>query len=249
MAKSQLMSAHQPVYLPWLGLFHKIAVADLFVIFDIVPYSRKMFYNRNRILGPNGEVMLSIPVRFSRDDVKLHSEVQIANDLNWSHKHWSSIVSAYKKLPFFDAYAGPLEAIYKKPWERLVDLNEALLLQLMASLGIETPLVRASTYDFHGHKSDLVLDMCRKLGAGAYLFGALGRDYADVGAFLASGIAPLFQDYHHPRYAQNSSAEFVSHLSVLDLLFRAGPDSLDILMSGNRTRDEYLSDAAFMKSS
>ena len=46
--KSIILSAHQPVYLPWLGLFHKIALADIFCVFDIVQYQRKDFNNRNK---------------------------------------------------------------------------------------------------------------------------------------------------------------------------------------------------------
>ena len=238
-----LLSAHQPVYLPWLGLFHKIAVADLFVIFDIVPYSRKMFYNRNRIMGPNGPIMLSVPVRFSRNDVRLHSEVELDNSQPWRKKHWRSIVSFYEKFPHFATYAGPLEAIYEGDWRRLVDLNEALLAQLMAFLKIETPVVRASGYDFQGQKSDLVLDMCRQLNADAYLFGALGRNYADLDAFAAGGVAPLFQDYRHPEYEQASGNPFEPNLSVLDLLFRHGSESLAILTADNPSREDYLGEA------
>ena len=44
-----ILTAHQPVYLPWLGLFQKIQAADLFCVFDIVQYQKKDFNNRNKI--------------------------------------------------------------------------------------------------------------------------------------------------------------------------------------------------------
>ena len=37
-----ILTAHQPVYLPWIGLFHKIAESDLFCYFDIVQYQKKV---------------------------------------------------------------------------------------------------------------------------------------------------------------------------------------------------------------
>ena len=57
-----ILTAHQPVYLPWLGLFHKIALADQFCIFDIAQYQRKDFNNRNKIKTHTGPIWLSVPV-------------------------------------------------------------------------------------------------------------------------------------------------------------------------------------------
>ena len=243
-ASELLLSAHQPVYLPWLGLFHKLAAADKFVIFDDVPYSKKMWYNRNIILGPNGVIMLSVPVFYSKTEATKHKDLQIDNVTNWMFKHWRSIESSYQKSRYFSDYAGVLEKIYQRSWTHLSELNEAMLRQFMVWLGIDTPLVRASEHEFHGEKSALVLDMSQQLGARAYIFGALGRNYADTDAFLSAGIAPLFQDYKHPFYQQNRGDEFVPNLCVLDLLFREGPASGEIMRFGNPTREDYLAEAA-----
>ena len=57
-----ILTAHQPVYLPWLGLFHKIALADQFISFDQVQYLPKDWNNRNKIKTPSGGIWLSVPV-------------------------------------------------------------------------------------------------------------------------------------------------------------------------------------------
>lgn len=57
-----ILTAHQPVYLPWLGLFHKIAMADKFVSFNQVQYQPKDWNNRNQVKTPQGPVWLSVPV-------------------------------------------------------------------------------------------------------------------------------------------------------------------------------------------
>jgi hypothetical protein len=77
--------------------------------------------------------------------------------------------------------------------------------------------------------------MCRQLKADVYIFGSQGRDYADVGKFLAAGVEPYFQDYRHPTYGQ-LHGKFLPYMSAIDLLFNEGPRSRDILLSGNDTR-------------
>jgi hypothetical protein len=231
-----LLSAHQPVYLPWLGLFHKIALADLFCFFDIAQYQTKDFNNRNKIKTHSGDIWLSVPVESKNHFGKSVGEIRIVQD-GWQRKHLKSISMAYKKAPYFENYIGELETILtSQSLETLSALNLAILRFATRSLEIATPIVKASDYDFKGAKSDLVLDMCVQLKADTYIFGAQGRDYADVENFRTSGVEPYFQDYHHPQYRQ-LHGEFKPYMSVIDLLFNEGPDSRTILMSGNDTRE------------
>ena len=237
--KSILLSAHQPVYLPWLGFFHKLSVADLFVFFDNVPYSRKMFYNRNSILGANGKFQMSVPVKFDSSKAELQKDVLIDNSQKWKSKHWKSIVTSYSKAPYFENYKTQLEEIYENDWYKLADLNYEIMKLMMHFLKIDTKIVKASDYDFKGEKSNLVLDMCQKLNADAYLFGENGKNYADQKSFLDCGVKPIFQKYNHPVYTQKNK-NFVSNMSALDILCFHGEKSLDILTSNNLTREEYL---------
>jgi WbqC-like protein family len=224
------------VYLPWLGLFHKIASADVFVSFSGVQYLPKDWNNRNRIKTDRGPLWLTVPVlRRGHRDVAM-TELEIDNRTPWARKHWRSLQLAYARAPHFRRYADFFEALYAREWTNLVELDEHVLRWLMATLQIRTEWRSAADYSFTGQKSALVLDMCRQLGASRYVFGALGRDYADVPAFEAAGIQVAFQDYRHPAYPQ-LHGEFVSHLSVVDLLFNCGDTSLDVLMSGQAVAD------------
>ena len=225
------MTAHQPVYLPWLGLFHKIAVADTFVSFDGVQYLPKDWNNRNRIKTAGGIQWLTVPVITKGHREKPIADIEINNALPWRRKHWSTLVHAYGKAPFWDDYASVLEDVYARDWHRLAELDEHLLRSLLDVLGINVRFLRASDFAFAGRKSDLVLDMCTTLEASVYVFGALGRDYADLQAFRRAGVAVRFQDYRHPVYPQ-LHGEFVPYLSVIDLVLNCGPDSLEILMNG-----------------
>ena len=227
-----ILTAHQPVYLPWLGLFHKIALADLFCYFDIVQYQRKDYNNRNKIKTSNGELWLSVPVESKNHLSKNVSKILIVQD-NWVKKHLKSIELNYKKTPFFKDYFPELQSILiNDSKDSLGYLNLKLLEYFMECLKIDTPIVKASDCSFEGIGSDLVLDMCVKLGADNYIFGEQGKNYADVKAFKEAEIVVEFQNYIHPVYRQ-MGRDFLPYMSIIDLLFNEGDKSYEILMSNN----------------
>lgn len=212
-------------------MFHKIALADTFVSFDDVQYVPKDWNNRNRIKTPTGPTWLTVPVLRKGYLEKPIRAIEINNAEPWRRKHWRSLSLNYGKAAYFDDYAHFFEDLYAREWRYLAEINEHMLRWFLATLEIEARFMKASDLNFEGAKSALVLDMCRELGADVYIFGALGRDYADVPSFEAAGVRILFQDYTHPAYPQ-LHGDFVSHLSIVDLLFNCGPRSREILLSG-----------------
>ena len=223
-----ILTAHQPMYLPWLGLLDKISRADMYCVFDDVPFERHGYGNRNQIKGANGTQMLTVPVHLKDHLATPIYQIEICNGPNWRRKHLRAIELADQKAEDFDDYLPGLQDIYAHKWALLAGLNHALLKFFLDALSIDVEIVMASEQGFSGAKSGLVLDMCKKLGADEYIFGSMGANYADVGAFTEAGVALSFQDYKHPTYSQ-LHGEFTSHLSILDLLFNHGPDSLEIL--------------------
>ena len=235
-----ILTAHQPVYLPWLGLFHKIALAETFVYFDQVQYLPKDWMNRNKIRTKSGSIWLTVPVlRKGYRDLKT-SEIEINNSTNWQKKHLRSISLNYKKSPYFENYIPFFEDVYSRKWEFLGDLNEYMLKWFLDELGIKVNFLNAKNFKFEGEKSSLILNMCKKLDASTYIFGTLGKDYANVHEFEKNNVKLIFQDYNHPKYSQLYN-EFVSHLSVIDLLFNHGPKSLEIILSNNISQKSIIS--------
>jgi len=234
-----ILTAHQPVYLPWLGLFHKIALSDAYCYFDDVQYQVKDWNNRNKIKTFNGGLWLTVPVLTTGYRGKKIREIEINNSMDWKKKHWKSIYLNYKKAPFFNKYADFFEDTYKKEWRHLTDLNEYMLQWFLEQLSIKVKYSKASELNFQGYKSDLVLDMCKKLGADLYIFGALGKDYASEDKFERGGVKIYFQDYNYPKYPQ-LYGEFLPYMSILDLLFNCGDKSLEILMEGNISKRELI---------
>lgn len=232
-----VLTAHQPVYLPWLGLFHKIALSDAYCFFDDVQYQIKDFNNRSKVKTAQGPLWLTVPVLRDGYRQKKIWEIEINNSVDWRKKHWKSIYLSYKKAPFFETYAAFFEDVYKKDWKYLTELNEYLLKWFLKELGIDVTYSKATEQSFEGYKSDLVLDMCKKLGADVYIFGKLGEEYADKKAFAREGMKIYFQNYKHPVYLQ-LHGDFSPYMSIVDLLFNHGPQSMEILMAGNISKQE-----------
>ena len=76
-----------------------------------------------------------------------------------------------------------------------------------------------------------LVDICKIFKADVFYEGAAGRHYIDETFFLNQGINVEFQDYRHPVYPQLSGT-FVPYLSIIDLLFNCGEDSLRIISGG-----------------
>ena len=223
-----LLAGHQPQYLPYPGFFHKMAVADLFVVVDHIQYKKKEWQNRNRIRTNNGWIWLTVPVITSKRFFQAINTVEIRNTSRWQDKHWKSIVLNYKKTPFFATYAPKIEAVYKQEWKRLIDINMALIQVLKEALGIDTPIVVSSAYDFKEQKTSLLVEMCREVGADGYLSGAGGSDYVDETIFTRAGMTHQFDSYQCPVYQQlyaKNEEEFIANLSVLDMLFNVGKEA------------------------
>jgi hypothetical protein len=226
-----ILSAHQPGYLPWLGLFHKIYLSENFVFFDIVQYQKKEFDNRNLIKTSSGPLWLSIPVSSKNHFNKFLFEIEIQNN-EWKKKHLKTIEISYKKTPFFENFFYDFRDILLTDFKYLVELNISLIKFFLNILDINTKLYTASDFNFVGSKSELVLDMCKKMGSKKYIFGSQGKSYANIESFSKNNIDLIFQDYKHPIYNQ-LYGKFSPFMSILDLIFNEGELSRDILLKGN----------------
>ncbi|MHC5005608.1 MAG: WbqC family protein, partial [Planctomycetota bacterium] len=140
----RVVTGHQPVYLPWLGLFHKIALADVFVFMDDVQYLEGDWNNRNRVKGPHGPFWLTVPVRRGAGRQRL-CDVTIADDGAWASRHWTALRTCYGRARYWPEHAAFLEDTYlARRWTSLADLNAHLLRYLLGALGIDVRWVTAT---------------------------------------------------------------------------------------------------------
>jgi WbqC-like protein len=227
-----IVSINQPAYLPWLGYFHRIAVSDLHIVLDHVQFEKNGFTNRNKIRTSEGWCWLTVPLKTSGRFGNLAiAQVEISSERRWAEKHWNSLRLNYSKANYFREHADFFENIFSRSWERLNPLLREITTYLLSAFGIKTKIVFSSEIGAAGRKSELVLELCRKVGATTYLSGSLGRDYLDEVAFEEAGIAVSYQEYRHPTYTQLYSS-FEPYMGAIDLLFNCGPKSLGIMMQG-----------------
>lgn len=235
-----IVSIHQPAYLPWLGYFHKICLSDVFVYLDMTQFEKNSFINRNKIKTSNGPAWLTVPVKLKDHFQREIRDIEIA-DQKWSEKHWKSIEMNYKKSKYWHNYAEELKKIYENKYDNISDLCWDQLVLFVKLLGIETEIKKSSELsEFDSKKLQLVLDICKETKADIYISGKLGRDYIDEKSFNESGIKLYYQDYDYPSYNQLWSNDFIPYLSIIDLLFNEGPDSLDIIIKNNMTKQALL---------
>jgi hypothetical protein len=239
----RVITCHQPTYLPWAGLFHKLALADAIVVMDTVDYSRAGWQNRNRIKGSNGPFWLTVPLaRATSVSRRLHEVTLVRGEAgsrsDWQQMHWASLRHSYAHARYWSHYSSQFEEVYLgRRWTHLAELNLFLLKRLASILAIDVEFIRASDIGCQGRKSRLVLDHCRRTSATVYVSGVNGHDYLFEREFLDAGISVFYQGYRSPVYEQRHGA-FAPHLSVVDLLFNVGADSTATLLAGNVRRED-----------
>jgi UDP-2,4-diacetamido-2,4,6-trideoxy-beta-L-altropyranose hydrolase len=171
------------------------------------------------------------------------NEIEISDDASWSHKHWMTLVANYSRAPHFRAYRDFFEESYKRPWTSLNQLAWHFTRYLLDALELTPRVVFSSEIGVTAHKDELICDLCRWAGATTYLSGPFGREYLDVGRFRDAGISVEFHDYKHPAYRQTFRG-FEAGMSVVDLLFNHGPESVSILTNGCEGRSRVLAETA-----
>lgn len=219
----------QSSYIPWKGYFDVIDLADEFVLYDTVQYTRRDWRNRNRIKTAQGPQWLTIPVRATRAQRVCDAEI---SDPDWAERHWRTLSHVYARAPYFAEYRDEIQTLYMGTAERrLSAVNERFIRALCALLGITTPIVHSADDTGHDTKTERLVSICVRAGASEYLCGPASRDYIEEWRFDEAGIAVAYADYSgYPEYPQ-LFGPFLHEVTVLDLIFNTGPDARSYMKS------------------
>lgn len=229
---AKICAIMQPTYLPWLGYFDLIDTSDTFVFLDDVQFQKKSWHQRNFIKGPNGPIRLTIPVLQKGKRFQKIDQVLINNQEDWTRRHLKSLETAYSKSLYFQEDIKLIKEVYELRWELLVDFNINIILLIMKMLNIKTSTLRSSSMEIDLTGNLKVIEICKQLGADK-LYDAQGAiHFIDNEKFREENIEVIFQDYIHPTYRQ-LHGDFISHMSVIDLLFNEGQNSVNIIRSGS----------------
>lgn len=170
-------------------------------------YPKQTYRNRCNIYGANGLLSLSIPVKKIQTKTKT-KDIKIDYVTNWQKLHWKSIESAYRSSPYFEYYEDEFLSFYTNKTEFLVDYNESLQLLITDLIGFKTKISTTQYYNF-----------------------ATDSDFDDFREVINPKKDILDLHFKPVEYIQvfANKSSFLPNLSIIDLLFNVGPDTLDLL--------------------
>ena len=211
MNRAYLTSAYLPPIHYFCKLFHFPEV----VIEQHCNYVKQTYRSRCNIATSHGVMALTIPVERTAETKNLTRDIRMADHGNWRHLHWQAIVSAYNNTPFFEYYRDDFEPFYDKKFDFLFDFNNELLRILMQHLDIETPVLFSGSYE-------------KELRANSFDFRETIHPKKD---YL------LDADFHPVSYYQVFERQlgFQPNMSIIDLLFNCGPESVLILRDSHQS--------------
>ena len=222
----------QPTYLPWLGYFGLMQSVDLFIFLDSVQFARRSWQQRNQIKTADGQDWMTVPVLSKGKRDQLISDVEIDRSRDFPRRHKMSLELNYKKAPYFDLYMPQLQSLLSEDPRYLVELTVGLIAWVKDSLGITTPVCRSSEFRAVGANAELLASLCAQVGVTKYISPPGSREYLDKSdAFAKCGIPLQYFNFAHPQYSQRFG-DFLPYMSIVDLLFNCGPDSMAIIKRG-----------------
>lgn len=212
----------QPTFFPWAGYFNLASRADTFVFLDDVQLEKQSWQTRNRILLEGKASWISAPLLHHSLQQNIR-DVGVFDQSMWRSKLLRKLTQGYARHPHRDAMfeaAGRLESIQST---HLADINIALIKIFCEKLGITPRFARSGELGISGERSGRLIRICEHFGCDEYLSPAGSADYLAKDGFTEqTGIRLTFQQYDPHVYSQPKVADFVSHLSMIDVVANLG---------------------------
>lgn len=168
-------------------------------------YQKQTYRNRAYIYGANGKQLLSVPILHTGSTGRqLYKDVKVDNSTAWQKIHWKTLQTAYRTSPFFEFYEDALYPIFEKRYTFLLDLNFSSIEVVLGLLKLSFPTDRTTAYE------------AKPMAASDYRWLANAKESVEFRQ----------QEYYQ---VFSSKGGFLQNLSVLDVLFHCGNDTLRYL--------------------
>lgn len=201
-------------YLAPIEYYSKLVSGELVLIEQYENYIKQSYRNRCSILSANGVMPLSIPIESAAGKKCPIRDVCIAEHGNWRHLHWNALISAYNSTPFFEYYEDDFRPFYENKYKYLFDFNEELREMICSLLSLDISNIRYTE---------------------AYVSDVTFPDTDFRGTLSPKKDFKLFDpDFYSTPYYQvfDDRYGFMENLSIVDLLFNMGNESLLVLEKG-----------------
>jgi len=227
---SKTVVIHQPDFIPYLGFFHRLLQADLFIILDDVQFLREGWHHRDKIKTQNSAKWHTLKIKKAPLGTTI-KDIVLLEDTKWKKDNLNQIKENYKKAIYFDEIYPFLEILYSSNDKFLIDVNLKSIEMLNNFFDIKIQTVLSSSFNIDSKANELVVELLQKVNATHYISGVGAKDYFQAEPFNNAEIEVVWQDFNHPVYPQ-LHGEFIPYLSSIDLLFNCGiKKSREILRS------------------
>lgn len=219
------VAIHQPHYFPWMGYLDKMAKVDKFILLDEVQIEKGSNMYRNKVATWDGkEKYLTVGYEKEGCLKRSFNQILIDDSIEWQKRQCDFIWNNYRKAEHFSEIWKVIEEIFDKKYLYLFDvLNDSIEIEKKL-FGIDTEIILQSDvqHERDTYKNDLLISLCKAVGAEKYLSGNGAKKYMNVEMFEKSDIAVEYQNFKYPSYKQFE--KFIPNLSALDILFHCGQE-------------------------
>ena len=185
--------------------YQKIHRHGLCLIEQHENFQKQTYRNRCLIATANGVQALTVPVEHG--DSPLIKDIRLSDHGNWRHLHWNALQSAYGESPFFEYYQDDIRPFFERHWTFLLDFNEEIRQKMCELIDIQPNV--SYTEGFIPEESPLT----------SYRTAISPKHPQDDPDFLPKRYYQVYEQKHG----------FLPNLSILDLLFNMGPESIFLL--------------------
>lgn len=209
----------QPYFCPYIGYFQLISSVDSFVVYDDIQYTKKGWFNRNRLLLDGKETLFTIPLKKESDFLNV-CERHLADDsLKARNKTLARIAQSYRRAPCFELVMGVVEKIFLFEGQNFFEFIHYSLRELCRELDIDTEIIVSSilTVPENLKGQERVISTCKTLDADTYINAIGGQALYSKDAFAAEGIELSFIR-SRPIVYQQLGSEHIPWLSIIDVM-------------------------------
>jgi len=219
------------MFFPWVGLFEQVRLADVYVHYVDVQFSKGSFVNRVQIKVPDGFRWLTVPLKSLTLGMRIE-EVE-ARDDGWRRSHLDFLAQAFRGAPHARDALELVERVYQSESRLVADIAIKSMEGVIDYFGLAAGkrILRSPDLGLPGSGSDRVLDIVKALGGDVYVTGHGARNYLAHEDFERAGIRVEYMDYRKTPYPQLHGA-FNPHVSILDLIANAGRAGVEYIQSG-----------------
>ena len=218
----------QPYFMPYIGYFQLMKAVDKYVVYDDVNYIKGGWANRNHILINGEKEMFTVTLQKASQN-KLFNEIVIGDDFK---KLMKTLQMNYSRAINFDQTMVLMERIISFPNKQLAVFIANSFREILSYLSVVTEILMSSEIpkDNSLRGKDKIIQICEILGADTYYNAVGGKNLYDQEEFREHGITLNFVDSLPQVYSQLHTREFVSGLSMIDVLMNNTKDKVNSLL-------------------